>query len=134
MRDNAKENSSKAICDFSTLISVKNYYSAGYEPWQDGLAEASIKSTIMLVKCGITDSGLGARFWFSAATNGKDCRNATYKHRIRNTPYGLLHGEKKDLSKCRPFRCRAYMHLTKAQHEKGEDALRAVEAVNLGFA
>ena len=43
MRDNAKENSSKAICDYFTSMGVKNYYSAGYEPWQDGLAEASIK-------------------------------------------------------------------------------------------
>ena len=101
----------------------RNIYSAGYEPWQDGLAEASIKSTIMLAKCGIADSGLGAPFWFSAMVNGKNCRNATYKHRIRNTSYGLLYGEKKDLS----------MHLTKALHAKGKDALRAVEAINLGF-
>ena len=134
MRDNAKENSSKAICDYFTSMGVKNYYSAGYEPWQDGLAEASIKSTIMLAKCGIADSGLGAPFWFSAMVNGKDCRNATYKHRIRNTPYGLLYGEKKDLSKFRPFGCRAYMHLAKARREKGKDAPRAVEAINLGFA
>ena len=111
MRDNAKENSSKAICDYFTSMGVKNYYSAGYEPWQDGLAEASIKSTIMLAKCGIADSGLGAPFWFSAMVNGKDCRNVTYKHRIRNTPYGLLYGEKKDLPKFGPFGCRAYMHL-----------------------
>jgi hypothetical protein len=55
--------------------------------------------------------------WFSAATNGTNCRNATYKRRIRNTPYGLLYGEKKDLSKCRPFGCRGYMHLTQALHE-----------------
>ena len=48
MRDNAKENSSKAICDYFTSMGVKNYYSAGYEPWQDGLAEASTRLTIML--------------------------------------------------------------------------------------
>ncbi len=43
MRDNAKENSSKAIYVYFTLMGVKNYYSAGYEPWQDRLVEASIK-------------------------------------------------------------------------------------------
>ena len=32
MRDNAKENSSKAICDYFTSMGVTNYYSAGYEP------------------------------------------------------------------------------------------------------
>ena len=88
----------------------------------------------MLARCGITDSGLGAPFWFSAMVNGEDCRNATYKNRIRNTPYGLLYGEKKDLSKFRPFGCRAYTHLTNAGREKGNGAPRAVEAVNLGFA
>ena len=71
---------------------------------------------------------------FRVATNGKDCRNATYKHRIRNTSYCLLYLEKKDLSKCRPFGCRGYTHLTKALREKGNDAPRAVEAVNLGIA
>ncbi len=82
MRDNTKKNSSKAICYYFTMMGVKNYYSAGsgYGPWQDGLAEASIKSTIMLANCGVADLGLGAPFWFSAATNRKDCRNATYKH------------------------------------------------------
>ena len=35
MRYNAKENSSKAICDYFTSMGVKNYYSAGYELWQD---------------------------------------------------------------------------------------------------
>ena len=73
MRNNAKENSSKAICDYFTSMGVnfvKNYYSAGYEPWQDGLAEASIKSTIMLAKCGIANSGLGTPFWFSAMVQG----------------------------------------------------------------
>ncbi len=74
----------------------------------------------MLAKCEIADSGLGAPFWFSAATNGKDCRNATYKHRIRNTPYRLLYGEKKDLSKCRPLGCRGYVHLSEALREKGK--------------
>jgi hypothetical protein len=57
-----------------------------------------------------------------------------YKHRIRNTPYGLLYGEKKDLSKCRPFGCRGYVHLSEARREKGKSALRAVKGVTLGFA
>ena len=50
---------------------VKNYYSAGYEPWQDGLGEASIKSTIILAKCGIADSGLGAPFCSAHLTKAR---------------------------------------------------------------
>ncbi len=36
-------------------------------------------------------------------------------------------------SKCRPFGCRAYVHLTNARREKGKGVQRTVEAVNLGF-
>ena len=43
MRENTKENGSKAICNYFTSTGVKNYCSAGYEPWQDGLTETSIK-------------------------------------------------------------------------------------------
>ncbi len=48
MRDNTKDNRSKAICNYFTLMSVDNYYSACYELWQNGLAEALIKLTIMV--------------------------------------------------------------------------------------
>ncbi len=53
MRDNTKENNSKTICYYCTSMGVKNYYSAGYEPWEDGLAEASIKLIIMLALQGV---------------------------------------------------------------------------------
>ena len=77
---------------------------------------------------------LGVPFWFCAATNGNDYRNATYNHRIKNTTYGPLYGEKKDLSKFRPFGCRAWIHINKNQHEKRKHALGVVEAINLDLA
>ena len=82
----------------------------------------------------MAESGLGGRFWFSAATCGKDCRNVTYKERIKSTPCGFLYGEKKDVSKFRPFGCRGYMWLNKERREKGKTAPRAIEVINLGFA
>ncbi len=59
--------------------------------------------------------------------------------RIKNTPWGLLYGEKKDhdVSKFRQFGCRAWMHINKVPHEKGKTAPtppRAVEVVNLFLA
>ena len=134
MRDNAGENKSKEISDFFTSMMVQNYYSTSYEPHQDGLAEGGVKSVFTLARSGMAQSGLGGKFWFCAATFGKDCRNVTYKERIKNTPWGLLYGEKKDVSKFRPFGCRAYMHLNKVRREKGKGAPRALEVVNLGFA
>ena len=134
MRDNSGENKSKMLADYFTSMGVENYYSTAYEPWQDVLAEASVKSVMMLAKCGMAGSGLGSPYWFCSATNGKDCRNVTYKNRIKNTPWGLLYNEKRDISKFKPFGCRCWMYLNKDRREKGKTAPRAVEAINLGFA
>ncbi len=47
MRGNAGENKSKALQECFTSMGFDNYYSTAYESWQDGLAEATIKSTAM---------------------------------------------------------------------------------------
>jgi hypothetical protein len=41
---------------------------------------------------------------------------------------------KKDVSKFRPFGCKAYVHLNKERRDKGKHTPFAVEAINLGFA
>ncbi len=56
----------------------------------------------------IVESGLGGQFWFSAMMAARDARNATYKERIGTTPWVLMHGTKRDVSKFRAFGCRAY--------------------------
>ena len=66
LRDNAGENSSKEIKDFFTSKGVMNYFSTPYEPWQDGISEASIKSLLMLTRTEMAESGMAGRFWFSA--------------------------------------------------------------------
>ena len=83
MRDNAGENKSNALREYFTSMGVENYFSTAYEPWQDGLAEAAIKSTIMTATCGMAKSGMVGKFWFKAATNGKNGWNVTYKLRIQ---------------------------------------------------
>ena len=45
-----------------------------------------------------------------------------------------MFGVKKDVSKFRPFGCRAYMHLNKDHREKGKHVPKAVEVIHLGFA
>jgi hypothetical protein len=54
MRENAGKNKPKALQECFTLMgadSAENYYSTAYEPWQDGLAEAAIKLTVMTATC-----------------------------------------------------------------------------------
>ncbi len=73
MRDNAGENKSKVLSDYFTSKSVENYYATAFESHQDGLAEAGIKSVFTLARSGMAQSGLGGKYWFCAATYGKDC-------------------------------------------------------------
>ena len=133
MRDNAGENKSKEICDYFTSMEVANRFSTAYEQHQDGLSESGVKSLFLLVRSAMAESGLAGKYWFCAANCAKDCRNAMYVDRIKNSPWGLMYGEKRDVSKFRPFGCRAWMFLNKDRREKGKTTPRAVEVVNLGF-
>ena len=49
IRENARENTSKAIKEFFIEKGVGNYFSTPYEPWQN-MAESSIKSIMLLAK------------------------------------------------------------------------------------
>ena len=78
---------------------VRSHFSTPKEQWQNGSAEATINSIMMSARTVMAESGLGGRFWFRAATAGKDARNVTFKERIGMTPYqAMMHGEKKDVS------------------------------------
>jgi hypothetical protein len=48
MIDFAGENISHEIQEFFTDKGVKSYFSTPYEPWQDGLDEADMKSVLLL--------------------------------------------------------------------------------------
>jgi hypothetical protein len=88
---------------------------------------------MMSARTVMAESGLGGRFWFRAATAGKDARNFTFKERIGMTPYQVMHGEKKDVSNFRAFGCRAWVYLDKQRREKGKHTPRAKKAVYVGF-
>ena len=134
MRNNSVENKSHEIRDFFEARGIQNYYSTAYEQWQNGQPESSINSLMTLARSTMVESGLGGQFWFSAMMAAKDARNATYKERIQTTPWMLMHGKKRDVSKFRAFGCRAYVYLNDERRGKGKHIARAVEAINLGFA
>jgi hypothetical protein len=70
---------------------------------QDGLAEAGMKSVLLLARTKTAESSLAGRFWFSAVNHRKNYRNVAYKYRLGTTPYARLYGVKKGISKFRPF-------------------------------
>jgi hypothetical protein len=82
----------------------------------------------------MVESGLGGQFWFSVMMAAKDALNATYMEWIGTTTWMLMHGTKRDVSKFRAFGCRAYVYLNVERRERGKHVVRAIEAINLGFA
>ena len=75
--------------------------------WQNHLLAESSNSITLLGRTVMAESGLGGPLWFSATTHGVNCRTATFKKRVGTTPHEKIFGVKKDVSKFRPFGCRA---------------------------
>ncbi len=90
-RDNAGENKSQEIMDFIQSTGARNHFSASYEQWQNGLAEAVINSNMRLARTVMAESGLGGRFWFKAALAGKDACNVTYIQQLGQTPHSCIY-------------------------------------------
>ncbi len=132
VRDNSGENTPKELNDFLAENGVKNYFSTPYEQWQNGLAESLV--VWLCNHAGKDRNGrIGTRGRILVQRNSEWCelQEMTYKERLRTTPFEKTYGVKKNVSKFRPFGCRAYMHLNKDRSENLK--AKAVEAINLGF-
>ena len=134
IRDNAGELKSKQLKEFIESLGSQNYYSVAYEQWQNGLAESSINSLMLLTRAQMAESGMTGRFWFRALVASRDARNATYHERVKTTPYMAVYDKPKDVSKFRGFGCRAYMYLNEDRRGNGKHLPRAREGIHLGFA
>jgi hypothetical protein len=95
IRDNASELKSKDLTDHLESLGFKNYYSAAYEHWQNGLDEPLIKSLNLLARQQMVESGMTVMFWFRALITAKDVRHATYHKRIKTMQLMLVYGQPK---------------------------------------
>ncbi len=125
-RDISGENSSKEIREFLESKGIQNVRAMA--EWPSGIVYQFSHETWPI------GDGLGGQFWFSAMMAAKDARNATFKERIGSTPWMLMHGRKRDVSKFRAFGCRAYIYIDEERRGKGKHIPGEVEAINLGFA
>lgn len=97
IRDNASELKSKDLTDHLESLGLKNYYSAAYEQWQNGLSESSIKSLNLLVRPQMVESGMTGMFWFRALITSKDARilgmqlTTNAIQRIKTTPHMIVY-------------------------------------------
>jgi hypothetical protein len=97
--------------DFLNSHGIRSHFSEAHEPWQNGSADSTIDSIMLLAKTIMAESGAAGRFWFRTAVTGKDARNATHNTRLGTSQHAFLYGEPRDVSRFRAFGCRAYVHL-----------------------
>ncbi len=109
MRDNASEYKSEEMMQFLESKGIHSHFSTPKEQWQNGAAESTINSIMIIARTGMAESGLVGRFWFKAASAGKDARNVIYKDRIGMALHQAMHGEKRDISISDPDT--QYMHV-----------------------
>jgi hypothetical protein len=134
VRNNAGGNKSQEVKEFFESKGIWNDFSTAREQWQNGPAESTINSIMLIPRTVMVESGLGGRFWFRAAAAGIDASNATFKARIGTTPHHLMYGQKKDVSCVLAFRCRAWVYIDPQRRAKGKHTPRAEEAIYVGFA
>jgi transposase InsO family protein len=103
MRDNASEYKSEEMMQFLESRGIRSHFSTQKALWQNCAAESTINSIMMSARTVMAESGQGGRFWFKAASAGKDARNVTFKERIGMTQHQAMYGEKRDVSDFRGF-------------------------------
>jgi transposase InsO family protein len=62
VRDNASENKSQEIKEFFESKGIRNHFSAPREQWQNGPAESTINSIMLITRTVMVESGWGGRF------------------------------------------------------------------------
>ena len=110
MRDNAGKYKSEEIMQFLDSKGIRSLFSTPKEQMQNGAAEPTINSIMLVARTVMVESDLVGRFWLRAATAGKDARNETFKERIGMSPHQAMYGDKKDVSDYQAFGCQAYVY------------------------
>ncbi len=129
-----KTNSKRSKCSSNQKKFRINHFSTAREQWQNGPAESTINSIMLITRTDVAESGLGGRFWFKAAMAGVNARNTSFKVRIWTMPHHHMYGKKKDISGFQAFGCRAWICFNQEHCTKRKDAPRTVEAIYIGFA
>lgn len=135
MRDNAGENKSTEVTEFFESRGVETRYSAAYEQWQNGPAEASVRVTGRLIRSELSSTGLPTSTWFSTLIKVIESTNAAWTITTNSSPHFDLYGEKKDVSKMRRLGCQAFVYLEperRPKDKRGKYDPRAIEGVYLG--
>ncbi len=70
--DNASQHESEELMQFLESKGFRSHFSTPKEQWQNGAAESTINSIMMIARTVMAESGLGERFRFKAALAGKD--------------------------------------------------------------
>jgi hypothetical protein len=112
LRDNAGENKSQEIQEFFKSGGVLNHFSTPEEQWQNGAAESTINSIMLIARTSwksldwVVD--FGSRRLLLALMHGmRHSRHTLRHHLIRH----CSEHQRKDVSGFRAFKCKAVVYL-----------------------
>ena len=137
MRDNAGENQSKELVAFFEERGIAMRFSAAYEQWQDGPAEASIRVLGRLARTALVSAGLPTAAWYSTLLKVIETINTMWTIVTNSTQYFDLYGEKQDVFKFCRLGYQSFVYLEperRPKDKRGNFDPRAIEGVYLGLA
>jgi transposase InsO family protein len=130
-RDNGSEFKNLQVEDYLEEEGIKHEFSAPYTPQQNGVVERKNRTLIDMARYMLGEYKTPERFWSEAMNTAYHAINRLYLHRLlKKTSYGLLTGNKPNVSYFRVFGSKCYILVKKGRHSKF--APKAVEGFLLG--
>jgi hypothetical protein len=130
--DNGSEFKNLQVEEFLEEEGIKHEFFAPYTPQQNGVVERKIRTLIDMARTMLGEYKTPEQFWSEAVNTACHVINRLYLHHLlKKTSYGLLTGNKPNVSYFRVFRSKCYILVKRGKHSKF--APKAVEGFLLGY-
>jgi transposase InsO family protein len=131
--DNGGEFVNKRFADLYQKRGITHHTSAPYTPQQNPFAERGNRTTVEKARALLLTSGLDLHWWGEAVTTSVFLENCSPDSSISmKSPFELWTGKPPDLSRLRPFGCRAVL-LEERKFRNSKFSPSGVEAILIGF-
>jgi transposase InsO family protein len=130
--DNGSEFKNIQVEEYLEEEGIKHEFAAPYTSQQNGVVERKNRTLIDMARMILGEYKVSERFWLEVVNTVGHAINHLYLHRLlKKTTYGLLTGNKPNVSYFRFFGSKCYILVKKGRHLKF--ALKAIEGFLLGY-
>lgn len=130
--DGGGEYSGSSLKKFLAESGTIHQMTAPYSPQQNGKAERKNRYAVEMVRCMLSESGLGKQYWGEAMTAANYLQNRLPSSSVEKTPFELWHNKKPSYGHIRIFGSEAYVHVPKEKRLKLD--MKAEKMIFVGYA